>query len=886
MDIHDPGAAHPGGPRTRHPEQKPRSDGPPREPGPPERDTPAVGDVRTLDELAGLLRGLRRRHARRTRTPQLSYRDLAASTGWSHGIIGEYLSGRVLPPTDRFDTLVRLLGATPAEQGALATARDRVEEQRRPRATAPHQLPADVPAFTGRDAQLSALDALHMPGCPTVSVVSGTGGVGKTALALHWAHRAAARFPDGQLHLDLRGYAPGQPLPAVDALGMLLRALGLGRAAIPAGVDERAAAYRSLLAGRRMLVLLDNAHSAAQVRPLLPGTAGCAVLVTSRDDLAGLVARDGAHRIRLDALPPTDAVALLRTLLGTRVDAEPAAAAALASRCAGLPLALRVATEVATARPDATLEHIAAELTGADALDTLQLPGDPPSAVRTVLSWSHRHLSPPAAHAFALLGLYPGRDVDAPALAALADATTDAAARALDDLTRAHLVERSPTGHTMHDLLRAYAGERALAELTIPRRRDAITRLLRHHLDATAAAMDLLFPHEHPTRPTVAAPHRPLPFPAEPAAARRWLDTRRGELVRLAVFAAGHDRATDSAGLSTLLWRYLEVGGHHEEALAVHAGALAALAPHAAERAAVLANLGTIHWWLGAYDQARTELTESATGFAAAGDRPGQARALSRLAAVHERLGAYADAMACLGTALMLCRAAEDRHGEAAMLLNRGSLHRRLGRHARAAAHHRRAAAIFADLGDLRLEGYALGNLGVTYEQLGRYHEAETALTRALDGCRAAGDPAGQGSALAALASVHRHTGRPAEALDDLGRALALGRDTSDRGLETESLNGLGETLRTLGRPGDALERHRAALDLAEHTGDRFEQARALEGIGDALAAQAAAGQVPGAAREHWRRALTIYTELGVPQARPLRERTCPTEAKRPCTTR
>ncbi|MEU7825590.1 tetratricopeptide repeat protein [Catellatospora sp. NPDC049133] len=832
------------------------------------RGVPAVGDVRTLDELAGLLRGLRRRHARRCAAPQLSYRDLAAATGWSHGIIGEYLTGRVLPPTDRFDVLVRLLGAAPAEQGALATARDRVEELRRPRGPVPRQLPAEVPGFAGREAELSALDALHAVGGSTVSVVSGTGGVGKTALALRWAHRAAGRYPDGQLHLDLRGYSPGRPLPATDALGVLLRALGLGRAEIPAGADERAAAYRSLLAGRRMLVLLDNAHSAAQVRPLLPGAAGCAVLVTSRDDLAGLVARDGARRVRLEVLPAAESVALLRTLLGDRVDAEPAAAALLAARCAGLPLALRVAAEVAAARASAGLGAIAAELTGVAALDTLQLPDDPPSAVRTVLSWSHRHLTVPTARAFAVLGLYPGRDVDAPSLAALAEVSFEAAERALSDLARAHLVEPSAAGWAMHDLLRAYANELALSGLTVPERRDAVTRLLRDHLAAAAAAMDLLFPHERPARPAVGASARPLPFAAEPGAARRWLDIRRGELVRLAVFAAGHDRAADSAGLSSLLWRYFEVGGHHEEALAVHAGALAALDPEAAERAAVLANLGTIHWWLGAYGQARDEFAESVRGFAAAGDGPGQARALSRLAAVHERLGAYAQAMECLGEALGMARTSGDRHGEASLLLNRGSLHRRLGRCAHAVAHQRRAAGIFAGLGDVRLEAYALGNLGVTYELLGRYDEAAGALERALAGCRAAGDPAGQGSALAALASVRRRTGRHAEALDLLGRALAAGRETGDRGLETEALNGLGETLLALGRCGDAGERHRAALALAERTGDRFEQARALEGLGDAIAA----GQA-GAAREFWRRALVIYIELGVPRARLLRER-------------
>lgn len=831
--------------------------------------------VRTLDELAELLRSLRRRHARRAGAAPLSYRELAAATGWSHGIVGEYLAGRVLPPTDRFDTLVRLLGATPAEQGALATARDRVEELRRVRPAGPpvpRQLPAEPPGFTGRAGDLAVLDELLLLGDragSAVVAVSGTGGVGKTALALRWAHRAADRFPDGQLYVDLRGYSRDRPRPAEDALGALLRSLGVAPAAVPPGLDERAAAYRSLLAGRRMLVLLDNAHAAAQVRPLLPGAAGCAVLVTSRDRLAGLVARDGAQRLDLDVLAEADAFALLRTLLGARVDDAPDAARQLAGCCAGLPLALRVAAESAGARPGIGLADVAADLAG---LDAFEVPGDPDTAVRAVLSWSVRHLAAPVARAFTLLGLFPGRTVDAWVLATLGGGAAPGARSALRELACAHLIEPSAAGYAMHDLLRAYAGELALAGLAAADRQAALDRLYAHHLHAVAAAMDLLFPHERHARPEVATAGLPARFPADAAAAREWLDHRRADLVRLALHAAGHDRAAVCADLSSLLWRYFEVGGHHEQALAVHAAALAALPTGAADRPAVLANLGNVHWWLGAYEQARDEFEQAVAGFAALGDAAGQARALSRLAAVHERLGAYPRASACLGEALALCRAVGDRHGEAAQLLNRGSLHRRQGRHAHAAAHQRRAAAIFAALGDLRLEGYALGNLGVTYEQLGRFDDALAQLERARAACVAAGDPAGQGSALAALGSVCRRTGAHDLALAHLGQALSIGRQTGDRALETEAGNGLGETLLALGRADEARERHQGALALAEAAGDRFEQARALEGIGHALAAAGRHhGRSDGLPREHWRRALGLYTELGVPEADRLR---------------
>ena len=240
---------------------------------------------------------------------------------------------------------------------------------------------------------------------------------------MRWARRAAVAFPDGQLYVNLRGYDPGAPVAPGDALAGFLRALGLAGDDIPAGEDERAAAYRSLLDGRRMLVVLDNAASVEQARPLLPGSPTCLVVVTSRDSLAGLVARHGARRTALDVLPADDAIGLLRTLIGDRVDAEPDAAAELAAQCARLPLALRVAAELAAASPDSRLAELAGELAGEQRrLDLLDAGGDERTAVRGVFSWSYRHLPPAAARAFRLIGLHPGPDLDAYAVAALTGA--------------------------------------------------------------------------------------------------------------------------------------------------------------------------------------------------------------------------------------------------------------------------------------------------------------------------------------------------------------------------------------------------------------------------------------------------------------------------------
>ena len=851
-----------------------------------QRDRPHVGGlaqhaagVRTLPELAALLRALRRRHGRQQGGASLTYRDLAAATGWSHGIIGEYLSGQVLPPADRFDTLIALLGAGPAEQGAFATARDRVEENRRPagrrggrtRGAAtgrlvPRQLPMDVRGFTGRDDQLAYLDALldregRRPAV-LISAVAGTAGVGKTALAVHWAHRVADQFPDGQLYVDLRGYDPQRPLAPAEALGRFLRGMGVDGDQIPADEAESAARYRTMLAGRRMLVVLDNAHRAEQVRPLLPGSPSCFVLVTSRDDLAGLVARDGACRVDLDLLTTAEAVTLLGALIGRRVAAEPESAAALAERCTRLPLALRIAAELAAARPDMTLADVLDGLQGEqDRLDLLEVAQDSRTAVRSVFSWSCQHLTSGAAHAFSLLGLHPGPDTDAYALAALAEVSLRQARALLDELASAHLVARTCRGrYSMHDLLRAYAAERATEDLG-PAERDAATvRLLEYFLSTAAAAMDTLFPHEQALRPHPPPSSSPAPPVTEPAAAARWLDQQRPALTAAAVHAGRHGWPGYSVGLSGVLWRALEVGGHYTEALAIHSAAAAA---EDGGRAGVLTNLGSVHWWLGNYRTALGCFEQSLAGHREAGEAAGEARALGRLGVVYERLGDYPAALHHMGEALAICQRTGNRYGEGAQLINLGALHRRLGHYTEAAEHQRAAAAVFAGLGEVRLEGYALGNLGATYSLLGRHAEALAQLERALVNCRRTADRGGEGSALGTIGTVHQRLRQYSEALDYLHRALAISRETGDRGLETETLSTLGETLHDMRETRSALARFRAALGLASQADDRFEQARALDGIARVLATAGRHGQ----AREHWQRALAIFAELGVPEA-------------------
>ncbi|MGH8921280.1 MAG: NB-ARC domain-containing protein, partial [Actinomycetes bacterium] len=390
-------------------------------------------------------------------------------------------------------------------------------------------------------------------------------GVGKTALALRWAHRVRGDFPDGQLYVNLRGYDPGQPLSADDVLAGFLRALGLAGHDIPLEVDERAAAYRSLLDGRRMLVVLDNAATVEQIRPLLPGTPSAMVVVTSRDSLAGLVARDGARRLGLDLLPPEDAVSLLRVLIGARVEVEPDAAMTLANQCARLPLALRVAAELAVARPTTSLAVLVAELVDEQLrLHLLDAGGDPRTAVRGVFSWSYQHLPADAARAFRLLGLHPGPDLDLYAAAALTDTTPGQAQHLLGLLARAHLVHTASAGrYGMHDLLRAYATHLATDEDSGHERRAVLTRLFDYYLAIVVAAMDTLVPAERHLRPRIPDPAPPGPVVADLITARAWLDAERAILAAICAHTARYGWPGHTTRLATTLFRYFEISVHY-----------------------------------------------------------------------------------------------------------------------------------------------------------------------------------------------------------------------------------------------------------------------------------------------------------------------------------
>jgi DNA-binding SARP family transcriptional activator/tetratricopeptide (TPR) repeat protein len=745
-------------------------------------------------------------------------------------------------------------------------------------AAVPQELPAAVRHFTGRARELAELTGLldraagQPPGAAAVAMICGTAGVGKTALALHWAHQAGPRFPDGQLYVNLRGYDPGLPVPAADALARFLRALGVPGQDIPAEQDERAARYRSLLAGRQMLIVLDNASEVAQVRPLLPGSPACMALVTSRDALPGLVALDGAARLNLDLMPPAEAVALLRALIGGRVDADPAAAIVLADRCSRLPLALRVAAELVTARPGLPLVSLAGELAGQRRLDLLDTSGDPHAVVRSVFSWSYQRLDPAAARAFRLLGLHPGADFGLYAAAALAGGTVEQAGEVLTVLARAHLIQPgSPGRWGMHDLLRSYARDLADSCDSEQQRRAALTRLFDHYVHTAAAAMDTLFPAERYRRPRVPAAGTPAPATGGKAEAQAWLDAERGCLVAAVTHTSDGDWPGHATRLAATLFRYLDTGGHFAEAVVVHGHAVRA-ARRTADLTAegdALTGLGLVDGHQGRHDQASAHFGAALARYQETGDVAGQARALNYLGLVDCQQGRYQQAASKLEQALALFAAAGDRTGEAYALSNLGVVERRQGRFQRAAGRQQQALAVFGEIGDRHGAATILDRLGLLSLRQGHYQTAAGYHRQALALFREFGDRQGEAACHARLGLASLRLNRCQRAAHHLRQALAGYREIADLAGQAEALNGLGEVLLAMARPADARTQHAAALGLASQIGEQEEQARAHDGLAHGYWATSDFAL----ARGHWAEAFVRYTGLGAPQAEQVRAR-------------
>jgi DNA-binding SARP family transcriptional activator/tetratricopeptide (TPR) repeat protein len=691
----------------------------------------------------------------------------------------------------------------------------------------PRQLPPDPASFTGRGPELAEVEhrltAADHNATIVISAIDGVGGVGKSALAIHAAHRLAGRFPDGQLYVNLHGATAGlTPLAPLEVLGRFLRALGMDGGQVPTELDEAAARFRSEVAARRLLVVLDNARDAAQVAPLLPGTPGSAVLVTSRQTLAGL---DGAPWVlHLDVLSPQEAVELLGRLAGPRrVAAEPEPAAEVARLCGYLPLALRIAGSRLAARPTWPVRALADRLANASArLDELELAN---LGIRASVGVSYQQLqhSPDptdrnAAAALPLLGFLDGPDIGIAAAACLLDRSEAETVRVLERLVDAQLLETpTPGRYRMHDLLRLYARERGAEERSEAERTAALTRVLGFYTASVSNAVSLIHPGDRDTAAEVGEAEGGLGF-THPAGALSWLDAELANLVAAIEQAAATAGAPASLILQLphTLQVFFHIRGFWGEWERVNQVALGA-ARRARDRAAevlVLGDLGNAYWFLGRDDDASACFRRSLAACQELGDRAGLARNLNGLAVVGIRGRRYDEALVWLQESVAVRRQLGDREGLSTTLTNLGIVHQRQGRYDDAVACLEEAMSICEQFGDTRSWALDLHSLGNVYELQGRYDEALASQRTCLDTARELRYDWLEAKILGSLGVVCERLGRPDESLAHQREGLALHRKLGDRHSQAENLQQLGLTLRALGRDQDALAHWDEALAI------------------------------------------------------------------------
>jgi tetratricopeptide (TPR) repeat protein len=650
----------------------------------------------------------------------------------------------------------------------------------------PRELPASAWPFVGRGPELTALTALlesaDGPAAEGVAIaaICGTAGVGKTALAVHWAHRHAGHFPDGQLYVDLRGFGAGRLLPAADALAGFLRALGGSDGDIPQTIAERARRYRTLLAGRRMLIVLDNARDEAQVRPLLPADPGCMVLVASRCQLAGLVAREGAHLISLDLLAEEEARELLTARLGAaRAAAEPQVITELIDLCGRLPLALGLAAARAAGRPAFALAQLRSQLTEVtDRLDSLDA-GDGEADLRAAFSWSLRRLSERAVLMFRLLGLHPGPDIGIAAARSLACLDEHACRAALAELARVHLLtERAPGRFASHELLHAYAAELA-GRMPAAQRQAATGRMLDHYLQTAALAASSM-ERAHPVGqvPRASAGTVPAQIGGRDGAFA-WFEAERAVLPGVIRQAAGAGYPDHAWLLPMALREFYLRRGYWGDLLPTYEIALAAArqAGNPEREAEARRYLGASMSRLGRLDEARMQLGQALRLAQDLDDAESQGQSHFQLALVCGSENDYRRAIAHCGLASRLARACRHVDDEAYALNVTGLFHARLGDLGLARAHSERALRLHRRAGSAMGESLALQLLGCLEFADGRYRHATGLLRQALDLCRETGDRYFSADMLDDLGSAYHADGKLDEAEDAWRQALTTFND-------------------------------------------------------------------------------------------------------------
>jgi tetratricopeptide (TPR) repeat protein/DNA-binding SARP family transcriptional activator len=699
-----------------------------------------------------------------------------------------------------------------------------------PTATPTTTLPRDNPDFTGRAAELDTLSdwlgSAHAQSAVPVIGISGMPGVGKTVLAVHAVHMYADHYSE-QLYLPLRGHAPDEdPVDPASALGTLLRTVGVLDDVIPADVEERAALWRSRLAGRRALILLDDALDSGQIRPLLPGTPGCLVLVTTRRraiDLPGML------WLSLDPMPPAEAASLFARTAGRYRMDDDAGMASVLRLCGYLPLEIQIAASELRRHPAWDIRDLDRRLREARAEDR---------QVGAALALSYRHLTASQQRLFRQLALHPEPGFSRFAAAAMAAApSVTETERALDVLLDHHLIEESAPGRfAFHDLIRLYARHLALARDTEEDRRRAMRRLVDYYLGLADQADRIVYPF-----------HRRIPVPPRRVQAelpslrtrrdcQKWLRAEQPSMLAVARYAFGYGLARQASQLTHALARFLDTWGYWTDAVDLHRRAVEAwrAAGNTRGEAKALAELCFVLGRLGRYGEASDCVRQALAIARGTFDRAQEAEALDNLGLVLWLTSQYPQALAHFDQALTICRALGDRHGEADVLCHSAAALWHVSKYADALRRAEKALALYRELGDIQGEANSLNNLGDHQQSVGRHDLALESYRQALDMFRDIGDRQGEAIAFNNIGDICRQTGRTTDALAHYRVALDIYRDIGDRRCEADALNNMGAAYRQMGHYGDALDQHRKALVLAHEIAERFLEARACHGSGDA----------------------------------------------------
>jgi tetratricopeptide (TPR) repeat protein/transcriptional regulator with XRE-family HTH domain len=780
---------------------------------------------------------------------------------------------------------------------------------------AARMLPRDISGFTGRTAELARLtatlaDAASRGGVVGIHAIGGMAGIGKTTLVVHAAHQLAGQFPDGQIFLPLHAHTPGQrPVDPADALASLLLAAGISAQAIPPGLEPRAGRWRDHLAGKKVLLVLDDATGHEQVRPLLPGTAGSLVLITSRRRLTAL---EDASVISLDTLPPEEAADLMARLADRPdIEAGDGGIAEIARLCGYLPLAIGMLARQLHHHPAWTAASLAAELAAARA--RLELIHAENLSVAAAFNLSYEDLTIGQQQLFRRLGLHPGPDIDPHAAAALNGTSLVTARQHLEALYDQHLIsEPTPGRYRLHDLIREHA--QTMAATDDPATNESATsRLLDYYLHTALAASEQIPSPNWTPAATVLPPAKPLdcaPLLSTQQQAAAWLENERANLHAAVSYAAASGWPIPAVLIPTAMANFLHVRGHWDQSIALHQTALAAArqagdrrpegwalnwmastqivtrdfaAAEAALQQALallddlgdhggqgdaLNGLGTVHWLTGDYPAAVARHQQALELFRGLGHQRGQAQALNGLGAVRCMTGDYATASACHQQALDLFRAISHQHGQSEALTHLGTVHRLTGDYPAAAASFRLAQTLNHDLDDRYKDAWIRSELGVLHRLTGDYPAAASNDQQALEQWRSLGERSGQAHALNELGLVHQLTGDcPAAEASHL-QALGLFRGLGQRLEQAEALNSLGELSSRSAGSRQAADYYNQALAIARGVGAPLEEARALEGIGRCHLQDGDTG----AGIAHLRQALSIYQRIGAPGAQRIQQ--------------